>query len=126
MIGSVAMRSRMSRIEKYSATYEDEPNTVSSRVSKNQDLYKEVSYTELDHFDLNSVLLFLKSLYNDGFIVPSNAPGRGRTGHVFLAPLYVRDAPTEGSRSDAGTLLLPVLCALHDSSFVLTLVGICF
>ena len=79
-----------------------------------------------DHFDLNSVLLFLKSLYNDGFIVPSNAPGRGRTGHVFLAPLYVRDAPTEGSRSDAGTLLLPVLCALHDSSFVLTLVGICF
>lgn len=40
-----------------------------------------------DCFDLNSVLLFLKSLYNDCFIVRANAPGSGRTGHVFLAPL---------------------------------------
>ena len=30
-----------------------------------------------DRFDLDRILLFLKSLYNDCFIVPSNAPGRG-------------------------------------------------
>ena len=61
-----------------------------------------------DRFDLNRILLFLKSLYNDCFIVPSNAPGRGRTGHVLLLPLYVCDASTEGSLREAGTLLLPV------------------
>lgn len=71
-----------------------------------------------DRFDLNSILLFLKSLYNDYCIVPSNAPGSGRTGHVLLAPLYVCDASAEGSLSEAGTLLLPVSCAFHDSSFV--------
>lgn len=48
------MESRMSRTEKYSATYEDESSTVNSRVNRNQDLYKEVSYAELDNFDLNS------------------------------------------------------------------------
>lgn len=48
------MESRMSRTEKYSATYEDESSNVNSRVNRNQNLYKEVSYAELDNFDLNS------------------------------------------------------------------------
>ena len=48
------MESRMSRTEKYSATYEDESSTENSRVNRNQNLYKEVSYAELDNFDLNS------------------------------------------------------------------------
>ena len=44
----------MSRTERYSANYEDETSTVNSRVNKNKELYKEVSYAELDNFDLNS------------------------------------------------------------------------
>ena len=47
-----------SRMDKYRGQDENlnsnENVQASSRVSKNQDLYKEVSYAELDNFDLNS------------------------------------------------------------------------
>lgn len=46
-----------SRMEKYSTQTNNETNNESqssSRVSRNQELYKEVSYADLDNFDLNS------------------------------------------------------------------------
>ena len=46
-----------SRMEKYNAQTNNETSNEgsrSSRVSRNQDLYKEVSYADLDNFDLNS------------------------------------------------------------------------
>ena len=47
-----------SRMDKYRGQDEklnsNENVQASSRVSKNQELYKEVSYAELDNFDLNS------------------------------------------------------------------------
>ena len=42
-----------------------------SRVSRNQELYKEVSYAELDNFDLNSNVLFLeqsKKIFKENLI----------------------------------------------------------
>ena len=70
-----------------------------------------------DCFDLNSVLLFLKTLCNGCFIVPASASGRGRTGPVLLAP-FRSEMPLQGGAQVRRGPLLPVLCTSHDCSFV--------
>ena len=56
MIGSVAMQSRMDKYRGQDEKLNSNENVqASSRVSKNQDLYKEVSYAELDNFDLKTL-----------------------------------------------------------------------
>ncbi len=55
MIGSVAMKSRMDKYKGMNDSIDtNNEGERTSRVSRNQELYKEVSYAELDNFDLNS------------------------------------------------------------------------